>query len=117
MLKILKRHSIALALMAFVFIPFVTLAAPANFREVISLILDVINQLVRLVVVLALLFFLYNIFRMVFAGGNEESRKEAKTFMVYGIIALFVMVSVWGLVNILTSTLFGAGAFNVPQLK
>lgn len=106
----------AYALTTAFFFPFVALAAPANFKELIKIFLDIINDLVRFLMVLALLFFLFNVFKLVFANGNSESIEEAKSFMVYGIIALFVMVSVWGLVNILTSTLFG-GSFIVPQLR
>jgi fumarate reductase subunit D len=98
------------------FMPLVAFAAPANFKELIMIFLDIINDLVRFVMVLALLFFLFNVFKLVFANGDEKSIEEAKTFMFYGIIALFVMVSVWGLVNILTATLFG-GSFIVPQLR
>jgi hypothetical protein len=36
--------------------------------------------------------------------------------ITFGIVALFVMVAVWGLVGVLTSTFF-AGGLAVPQLK
>lgn len=118
--KKIAQNNLAFAVAALlilpVIIPTLAFAAPANFREVIALFLGLINDLVRFIVVLALLFFLINVFRLVFAGGDEKKLIEAKTFMIYGIIALFVMVSVWGFVNILTSTFFG-GAFQVPQLR
>jgi len=38
------------------------------------------------------------------AGGDEEKRKAGRNTMLYGIIGLFVMVAVWGLVNVLIST-------------
>ena len=41
----------------------------------------------------------------VFIAGDEEKKKEAKNTVIYGVIGLFVMVSIWGLVNILDSTL------------
>lgn len=118
-MNILKRtfsHIAATLAVGLLFLPFVTFAAPSSFKGLVVVFLDVINDLIRLVLVLALLFFIFNIFKLLFAGPNEDKRTEAKAFMIYGIIALFVMVSVWGLVNILTSTIFG-GAFRVPQLR
>ncbi len=35
---------------------------------------------------------------------KEEKREEAKQTVYYGIIGLFVMISIWGFVNILDKT-------------
>ncbi len=50
-------------------------------------------------------------------AGDETARTEARNIMIWGIIALFVMVSVWGLVNVLDDT-FGLDdqALNPPSL-
>lgn len=52
---------------------------------------------------------------MVINPNNEEKRKQGKQYMIWGIIALFVMVSIWGLVAILTNT-FGIKLL-IPQLS
>ncbi len=62
---------------------------------------DLINRLIPFVIALTVLWFLWGIFRLILAGGDSEARKEATGYIVWGVIALFVMVSVWGLVNIL----------------
>jgi hypothetical protein len=55
---------------------------------------------------LALVLFLFGVFRYFLAsGGNEEKRKEGKTFIMWGILAMAVMVAVWGLVNFVVSSL------------
>jgi hypothetical protein len=41
------------------------------------------------------------------AGDNEEKRQAGRDLMWFGIIALFVMIGVWGFVNILYHTFFG----------
>ena len=48
---------------------------------------------------------LWGVFLYVTKGGDEEKRKEGQRFIAYGILALFVMVSIWGLVNVLDRTL------------
>jgi len=39
-------------------------------------------------------------------SGNEEKRAEGRQFILWGIIGLVVLFSVWGFVNLLLSTLF-----------
>lgn len=45
---------------------------------------------------------------------NEEKRKKGKSFLVGGLIALFVMTSMWGIVRIFSVT-FGTGTV-IPSL-
>jgi hypothetical protein len=40
----------------------------------------------------------------VFLAADEEKKEKAKSTVIYGVIALFVMISIWGLVNILYNT-------------
>jgi heme/copper-type cytochrome/quinol oxidase subunit 2 len=61
---------------------------------------DFINTLLPFIISLTVLFFLWGLFQMVRAG-DGEGREEARGYVTWAIIALFVMVSVWGLVNLL----------------
>lgn len=62
---------------------------------------DLINRLIPFIIALTVLIFLWGIFKFVISGGDGEARKEAQGYIIWGVVALFVMVSVWGLVNIL----------------
>lgn len=65
---------------------------------------NIINGvLVPLVFAIAFLMFIWGIFKY-FIGGSDDDRKNAVKIMLYGIVGFFVMVSVWGLVNILVGT-------------
>lgn len=39
------------------------------------------------------------------SGGDEKKREEGRQFVLWGILGLVVLFSVWGFVNILLSTL------------
>lgn len=80
-----------------------------NFNSALVTITGWINGLIPLVISIALLVFLVGIVQYVTAGGDEEKRTAARGMIIFGIIALFVMVSVWGFVNILARTFFGSG--------
>ncbi len=72
-----------------------------------------INTLLPIVVALALLYFLWGLVKYVVSSG--DAREEAKGIMIWGIIALFVMVSVWGLVAFLGNTLGISSGGNVDR--
>ena len=63
----------------------------------------ILNRLVPLIISVAVVYFIYQVFRYTISN-DEEARAKAKTDIIYGIIGLFVMVSVWGLVAILQTT-------------
>ena len=76
---------------------------------------EILSPLIPFIFGLALLGFLWGAAQFIFKADNEEARKKGSQKMIYGIIALFVMISVWGLVKVITTT-FGVG-FAVPQLQ
>ena len=75
-----------------------------------------INRLIPFIIALTVLVFLWGVFRFVTAQ-DAEKRKEAKGYILWGIVGLFVMVSVWGLVNILVRTFsLNTNAPALPQV-
>ena len=61
------------------------------------------NVLVPLILAIALIAFIWGIFRF-FIFDTEEAKARGKDLMVFGLIGFFVIVSVWGLVNLLVNT-------------
>lgn len=78
----------------------------SSIGSALSSISDFINRLIPLIISIGLILFLIGIVQFVTAGGDEEKRAAARSMIIFGIIALFVMVSVWGFVNILSRTFF-----------
>lgn len=86
-------------------LPMIALAQTVE--TILGRIAGIINILTILVVALALLAFLYGLMKYLFSLGGEKD--AGKQIMIWGVVALFVMVSVWGLVRVLSNT-FGVGA-------
>lgn len=82
-----------------------------------SKIIDFINNVgVPLVFAIAFIVFIYGIFQYFILGAaSEEKRKTGRQFAVYGIVGFFVMISVWGLVNLVLGT-FGLSSQARPCL-
>lgn len=74
-----------------------------------------VKPVMRLLFILATVSFIWGVIQYFLNAENEEKRKKGKSFMLWGIIALFVMVSVWGLVGVLSNT-FGTKTL-IPQLS
>ena len=74
-----------------------------------------IKTIVPFLFTLATAGFIYGIVQFFLNPDNEEKRKSGKSFMIWGIISLFVMVSLWGLVGVLSNT-FGIKTL-IPQLS
>lgn len=92
--------------------------ALAQFGEVDTFFGDVIsfmnNTLVPLVFAVAFLVFIWGVFQYFILGAGDETKRETgKSYMLYGIIGFVVMVSVWGIVNLLSSGL----GFDSPDIQ
>lgn len=74
-----------------------------------------IAYVVPLLFSLAVTGFIWGMVQFFLNPDNEEGRKKGKSFMIWGLIALFVMVSMWGLVGVISKT-FGIQTL-IPQLS
>ena len=100
------------AIVAFA-VPLVSLAAVNNLSDAGSFIINIINNvLVPVLFAIAFIVILWGAFQTFIMGSNDEEVKtNGKNLMLWGLIGFFVMVSIWGLVNILTgSVTFGNNA-------
>lgn len=78
-----------------------------NIEGLIRSLGDIVDLALPIVVALALLAFFYGLAKLIWGGA--EAVAEGKTLMIWGVVALFVMVSVWGLVK------FIGNAFGIDQ--
>ncbi len=79
----------------------------------------VLIEVSKLLLAAAVVFFLWNVFIFVKSGGDEAGKTEARDKMIYGIIGIAVMVSVWGLVSFVVDSTVGTSPnipFNPPGL-
>ena len=76
-----------------------------------------IKMIVPVIIGLAVLFFLWGLMRYILQTDSVEGRAAARQIMFWGVITIFVMVSIWGFVNVLDG-LFGlnTGAPTYPKL-
>jgi phosphatidylglycerophosphatase A len=86
-----------------------------TFNQIVNNIIAILNLVVFLALALALFWFLYGLVGYLANSGNEEKRKDSISYIINGIIGLFIMLAIWSILYILTGT-FGLG-FGVPQIS
>ncbi|MFW5871704.1 MAG: hypothetical protein ACOCUT_01220 [bacterium] len=86
-----------------------------TFETVINNIIGTLNIVVYLIIALGVVSFLYGIVLYISRAGDEGKRKEGIKYIMYGIIGLFVMVSVWALVAVLSGTI--GETVGIPQFS
>jgi len=79
-------------------------AGAVTVLDTLNLVNTVINALVPIIISLSLVVFFFGLVKYMMSLGKEESRKEAMQLMIWGVIAIFVMVSIWGIIRLLQST-------------
>ncbi len=104
MKKALTRIALASAVFG---LPLATYAATINnVSDAGSFIINTINGIiVPVLFAIAFIVFIWGAFQVFILGAtNGKAKDDGKNHMLWGLIGFFVMVSVWGLVNILTGT-------------
>jgi len=93
-----------------------SLGANSKFQDVLCFVTKIINDsVIPLIFAVAVLSFVWGVVQFVINNGEEAKREKGRQFMIWGIIALAVMISVWGLVRILGST-FGLDVSFIPRV-
>ncbi len=92
----MKKKILGLSLVA---VPMISFAATEGIEGIIDTITELLGLVMPLLLSLAVIFFVYALLKYVLKAGEEK--EEARGQMIWGVVILFVMISVWGLVNLL----------------
>jgi hypothetical protein len=77
-------------------------AAAADLTDILQLASNFLNALMGLFITLAIVVFFWGLISYLFKAGEDKS--EGLKIMFYGVITIFVMVSIWGIIRLLQNT-------------
>lgn len=60
-----------------------------------------VSTMIPIAIAIGLLVFIWGLVQYIMNSGDDTAKTDGKNKMIYGIVALFVMVSVWGIVAVL----------------
>lgn len=105
----MKKRLIILSSVGLVLTPFLALAQtlscgiPGDLFYTLCKISGLLNSVVPVLIALGVVYFIWGVVSYVL-GSDEEAKKKGRDKMIYGLIGIVVIVSIWGLVSILKST-------------
>lgn len=76
----------------------------------------ILNLVVPFIIGLAVFTIIWGIFTYVVQAANEEKRREAVQFIIWGVFGVFLMLSVWGLIALLTSIFDFRSSYNQNEI-
>jgi hypothetical protein len=98
-------------LVALVTLPTVASAAPRSLQELACQVVELIDLATFTLIIFGLVAYFWGIISNIPHFGDEQGAEKRKSFLLWGIVILFVMVSIWGIIQLLQSTL----GFKDPQ--
>ena len=85
-----------------------------TFSSIVDKAINLANPFVGIIISVAVLYFLWGVAQFVLSAGDEKKVEEGRKTMLWGIIALFVMIAMWGLVALLLDTF---GLYNTSTVN
>jgi succinate dehydrogenase/fumarate reductase cytochrome b subunit len=99
-----------------VLLPNIAYAAPAtDFMSLMQIFLDLLGRFMTLLYAAAFVAFFWGIVKYIWNTDDTKGRADATNWMVWSVVALFVMVTLWGIVGLLVNT-FGMTPTVIPGL-
>ena len=85
---------------------------PTTFAELASNLIDLINMGVAAVIGLGFVLYFWGLSTNILQFKDDPEKRKAYFF--WGILILVVILSIWGIVNLIENTLFGGVSYNHP---
>ena len=78
----------------------------------ITTVQGVINSLVPLLMALAVVAFFWGLVKYIANADDEAAKESGKTLMIWGMVAIFVMVAFWGIIGYFQTSLGLTGSID-----
>ncbi|MFC1595139.1 hypothetical protein ACFL3E_01800 [Patescibacteria group bacterium] len=84
-------------------------------EEFIERIYDIIaSGIVPLLILIAGVIFTWGVIRYLIAAEDQEKIKEGRNMMIFGIVALTIILGLWGIVRLIVAV-FGIDPIDIPS--
>lgn len=100
----MKKFIAIVALVIPAFASAQALAPITNVNNLSTRLIGIGNIVLYILIAVAVLYIVWNVVKYMIKPAGSEDRKEAGMAILWGIVGLAIIVSIWGLVNILTNT-------------
>ncbi|MGC9602785.1 MAG: hypothetical protein ABSE76_03565 [Minisyncoccia bacterium] len=81
----------------------------STFKIIVDSIVSLINLTVGVLLALAVVVFFIGLVRYIRESGDAKGHAEAKERIMWSLIAIFILVSIWGILALMNTAFFGGG--------
>lgn len=74
------------------------------------------GSVIPILIIIAVIIFIIGVIRFVMLAGNEQERASGRLFIIRGLIGLFVILAIWGILAVFGNTL-GISSLGIPRLR
>jgi len=76
-----------------------------TFAEIVERIVVLINNFVGVIVMVAMIIFFIGLVRYIYRAPNPKAKKYGRDMIVWGLLTMFVMISIWGILRLAQESL------------
>lgn len=76
----------------------------------------IVNPLIQFAFIVAFVVFIWGVAEFIRNANNPEGRKKGQDHMIWGVLGIVIMVSVFGIINLLINT-FGLSKSNIDNTE
>ena len=85
--------------------------------DLINIFIDIFSTLIPFLAALAFFLFMLGVAKYIRSSGSEKDAKDSKNLLIWGIVGIFILVTIWGIISFMRSELgFGAGVV-LPRIS
>ena len=110
----MKKNLLNILILTF-FIPAVSLANGPTFASVTNSWVGLLNALIGLIASAAVLFFFWGMAMVILGSGDTNKVAEGKQRIVWSLLGLVVMFSIWGILRFVQASLFEGSSSGTPS--
>jgi hypothetical protein len=97
-----KSPHVFLTLLAF--FPLITFAAVTDVKTLLQLVSNLLGSVMGLLYMVVFVAFFWGISLFILNTDDDAKRAKGKAWMLWSVIALFVLITIWGLIGLLVRT-------------
>lgn len=77
-----------------------------NFEGLVGQLVGLINAAVPVLAGIALLIFFWGLVKYIYNSSDAKAHGDGKDLIIWGLVAIFVIFSLWGIINIFQTAIF-----------
>jgi heme/copper-type cytochrome/quinol oxidase subunit 2 len=92
-------------------------ATPTDLAGIIGLFTNIGLAIIPFLGAVAFLVFVWGVARFIKSAGSEKEIKDSKNLIIWGIIGLFVLITIWGIITFLRGEFGFNDKIGIPQIN